>query len=57
MFILNPARHKFASVFFLLLLPSGLAWGGDGLEWADSDNAKDINWHKATQYCASNGKG
>ena len=47
---------KFVSVLFLLLL-SGLAWAGDGLEWAHSDNGKDINWQKATQYCASNGKG
>jgi len=48
--------NKITSVLFLLLL-SGLAWGGDGLEWADSDNGKDINWHNATRYCASNGKG
>jgi hypothetical protein len=56
MFALNSARHKIAIAFYFWLLLSGLAWGGDGLEWADSDNGENINWHKATQYCARNGK-
>lgn len=57
MFASTSSRHRTACIFFLLLLSTGLAWGGDGLEWAKSDNGKHINWHKATQYCASNGKG
>jgi uncharacterized caspase-like protein/formylglycine-generating enzyme required for sulfatase activity len=27
------------------------------LEWADSDNGADINWHEAKQYCARKGNG
>ncbi|MDP1732867.1 MAG: SUMF1/EgtB/PvdO family nonheme iron enzyme [Sulfuritalea sp.] len=28
-----------------------------GLDWAESDNGADINWHEAKQYCANKGSG
>jgi len=57
MFILKTACNTFSIAFFTLLFLCGMAWSADGLEWADSDNGKDINWKKATQYCATKGKG